>query len=145
MPVFAYKAANPSGKTVEGKIEAGGRGEAARMIEQQGLMPLRLTESASGTAATKSSKGANLPAAKMSFGFQSKKVSFSELEDFTRSLASLLAAHVPLSRALTILYKECSSPAAATKWRELHDMVIDGMPLAEAMGRSPEVLSLIHI
>src|SRR2546422_6782005 len=31
--------------------------------------------------------------------FQSKKVSFAALEDFTRSLASLLAANVPLSRA----------------------------------------------
>jgi type II secretory pathway component PulF len=145
MPVFAYKAANPSGKTVEGKIEAGGRGEAARMIEQQGLMPLRLTESASGTAATKSSKGANLPAAKSSFGFQSKKVSFAELEDFTRSLASLLAAHVPLSRALTILYKECGSPTAGMKWKELHDLVIDGVPLAEAMSRSPETFPRVFV
>ena len=35
---------------------------------------------------------------------------FSALEDFTRSLSSLLTAGVPLSRALTILYKECVQP-----------------------------------
>src|SRR5947199_10741421 len=97
MPVFAYKAANTSGKTVEGKVEAGGRQDAVRMIEQQGLMPLRVTESSGGTGASKSSSPASVkaPGAK-SFGFQSKKVSFSELEDFTRSLASLRAAPVPL-------------------------------------------------
>ena len=55
MPVFAYKAANTSGKTVEGKVEAGGRQDAVRMIEQQGLMPLRVTESSGGTGASKSS------------------------------------------------------------------------------------------
>src|SRR4051812_33469416 len=108
MAVFAYKAANPTGKTIEGRIEAGGRQDAVRMIEQQGLMPLRLTE-APGATATNGSTGAKLPAGK-SLSFQSKKISFASLEDFTRSLASLLAAHVPLSRALTILYKETSQP-----------------------------------
>ena len=51
---------------------------------------------------------------------------------------------MPLSRALTILYKECAHPAAATKWRELHDMVIDGMPLAKSMERSPEVFPRVY-
>ena len=41
-----------------------------------------------------------------------KKVSAKELENFTRLLSSLLAAGVPLSRALVILQKEASSPAA---------------------------------
>ena len=151
MPVFAYKAANNSGKTVEGKIEAGGRQEAARLIEQKGLMPLKLTETggsagkSSAASSPSSSGGAKLPAAGKSFGFQSKKVSFSELEDFTRSLASLLAAHVPLSRALTILYKECASPVAGAKWKELHDLVIDGVPLAEAMNRAPETFPRVFV
>ncbi len=143
MAVFAYKAANPTGKTVEGRVEAGGRLDAVRMIEQQGLMPLRVTE-APGATATKGASGAKLPAAK-SFSFQSKKISFASLEDFTRSLASLLAAHVPLSRALTILYKETAQPVAGAKWRELHDMVIDGVPLAEAMSRSPDVFPRVYV
>jgi type II secretory pathway component PulF len=142
MAIFAYKAANASGTTLEGRIEASGRQDAVRMIEQQGLMPLRLTE-APGKTATNSSTGVKLPAAR-SFSFQSKKVSFSALEDFTRSLASLLAAHVPLSRALTILYKETSQPVAGAKWKELHDLVIDGVPLAEAMGRSPDVFPRVY-
>jgi len=146
MPVFTYKAAQTNGKTLEGRIEAAGRQEAVRLLEQKGLMPLRLTESSgtSGSSGTSSSPGLKVPGGR-SLSFKSNKISFAALEDFTRSLASLLAAHVPLSRALTILYKESSNPVASTKWKELHDLVIDGVPLAEAMGRSPDVFPRVYV
>lgn len=143
MPVFEYKALGAGGASTMGKIEAGGRQEAARLLEQRGLTPLRLAEAA-GAGGKSSSASAAKPAG-LSFSFQSTKVSFAALEDFTRSLASLLAAHVPLSRALTILFKENSNPAAAAKWRELHDLVVDGVPLAEAMGRSPDVFPRVYV
>jgi len=60
------------------------------------------------------------------------------LENFTRLLSSLLAAGVPLSRALVILCKETAAPAAAVKWKEIHDLVVDGMSLADAMAKSPD-------
>src|SRR5207249_1652671 len=71
--------------------------------------------------------------------------SFAALEDFTRSLSSLLTASVPLSRALTILYKETSDAAAGAKWKELHDLVVDGVPLATAMSRSPDVFPRVFV
>ena len=58
---------------------------------------MRLTE-ANGRA-EEGSTGWQMP-------WEGKRVPFAALEDFTRSLSSLLAANVPLSRALTILYKE---------------------------------------
>lgn len=141
MPVFEYKAVEANGKSVEGRIDAGGRQDAARLIEERGLRPVRLTETA--TAPANGSRGLKLPATQISF--RSKRVGFAQLEDFTRSLSSLLAGNVPLSRALTILYKETSHPTAATKWRELHDLVIDGVPLAEAMGRAPDVFPRVYV
>ena len=80
----------------------------------------------------------------MSFRKRSAKVSGRELENFTRLLSSLLAAGVPLSRALVILYKEASSPAASAKWKEIHDLVVDGMSLADAMGKSPETFPRVY-
>ena len=142
MAVFQYKALQANGSAVEGRIDAGGRQDAARIIEERGLTPVRLVETTA--PATNGSRGFKLPAAG-SFSFKSKRVSFADLEDFTRSLSSLLAANVPLSRALTILYKETSQPAAAAKWRELHDLVIDGVPLAEAMNRSPDVFPRVYV
>ena len=146
MPVFEYKALEANGAPAHGKLEAGGRQDAMRLLEGKGLTPIRVTEAdgapkAAGPLATSSAK----PGKPAAMPWQSKGVSFAALEDFTRSLSSLLAANVPLSRALTILYKETSQPAASEKWRELHDYVIDGMPLAEAMGRSPEVFPRVYV
>ena len=153
MPTFDYKAVGANGAITLGKVDAGGRADAMQVLEGRGLTPLRLAEvglsapapraaakpvpapTANGTAAPAGWKGS----------FQSKKVSFSALEDFTRSLSSLLTAGVPLSRALTILYKESSNPAAAAKWRELYDAVVDGAPLATAMSRSPDVFPRIYV
>src|SRR3974377_1276557 len=67
------------------------------------------------------------------------------LEDFTRLLASLLAAGVPLSRALVILHKEAAAPAARVKWQEIHDRVVDGMTLADAMAKSPETFPRVYV
>jgi type II secretory pathway component PulF len=142
MPVFEYRAVQENGKTIEGHLDAGGRQDAVRMIEERGLTPVRLTESA---AAPKNGASASKLGALGKLKWESKAVSFAALEDFTRSLSSLLAGNVPLSRALTILYKETANPAAAAKWRELHDLVIDGVPLAEAMSRSPEVFPRVYV
>ncbi len=143
MPVFEYKALQANGASTQGQLEASGRQDAVRLLEDRGLTPLRVAESAGGAPAAKS-KGVKLPAAK-GFSFKSNRVPFAALEDFTRSLSSLLAASVPLSRALTILYKETSHPAAAAKWRELHDLVVDGVSLADAMGRSPDVFPRVYV
>jgi len=67
------------------------------------------------------------------------------LENFTRLLSSLLAAGVPLSRALVILTREAASPAAAAKWKEIHDLVVDGMSLADAMAKSPETFPRVYV
>ena len=82
---------------------------------------------------------------KISFKFGAHKVSSKELENFTRLLSSLLAAGVPLSRALVILHKESSSPAAQAKWKEIHNLVVDGMSLADAMARSPETFPRVYV
>src|SRR5256885_17187985 len=124
MPVFEYRAVGANGAITQGSLDANGRGDAMRVIEERGLTPLRVTESGTQTKSANPSSGAKLPAS-WKLNFQSKKVPFAALEDFTRSLASLLTASVPLSRALTILYKECSNQAAAEKWKELHDLVVD--------------------
>ncbi len=144
MPVFEYKALQADGGTTQGRIDASGRQDAMRIIEDRGLTALRLSE-AEGAPSPSAARGKlRLPSAG-AFKFGSKRVSFAALEDFTRSLSSLLTAGVPLSRALTILYKETSQPAAGAKWRELHDLVIDGISLAEAMSRSPEVFPRVYI
>jgi type II secretory pathway component PulF len=142
MPSFQYKALRADGALAEGQLEAAGRQEAFAQMAGLGLRPVSLAEKAGAAAGT----GFALPAAlgSLSFRRQSPKVSGRELENFTRLLSSLLAAGVPLSRALVILHKEAASPAAAAKWKEIHDLVVDGMSLADAMGKSPETFPRVY-
>ena len=142
MPLFQYKGLQADGAVAEGQLEAAGRQEAFAQMAGLGLRPVSLSEK----AAAKAGSGLALPESLASFSLFKKahKVSARALENFTRLLSSLLAAGVPLSRALVILHKEASNPAAQNKWKEIHDLVIDGMSLADAMGKSPETFPRVY-
>ena len=153
MPTFQYRAIQADGKIAEGQVEAAGRPDAFRQIEGRGLRPVSLAEKAAkkngaaknGVPRPNIPKNGSAPAAdNFSFKFKSQKVSSKELENFTRLLSSLLAAGVPLSRALVILCKESSNPVSAAKWREVHDLVIDGKSLADSMAKSPETFPRVY-
>jgi type II secretory pathway component PulF len=150
MPVFQYKALQGNGTITEGELEAGGRQEAFRQMEGRGLRPITLSERRDGKAAaakpaSASGNGAPPPASfKLSLG-GAHKISARVLENFTRLLSSLLAAGVPLSRALTILQKEASNPVAQAKWREIHGLVVDGKALADAMAKSPDTFPRVYV
>ncbi len=142
MPLFQYRALQADGAIAEGQLEAAGRQEAFHQMAGLGLRPLNLLEQAAGAQQKSPLLSASLPA--FSFGKKSDKISARALENFTRLLSSLLAAGVPLSRALVILYKEASAPAATAKWKEIHDLVVDGMSLADAMGKSPDTFPRVY-
>src|SRR5436190_21459446 len=142
MPFFQYRALQADGVIAEGELEAAGRQEAFAQMAGKGLRPVSLSER-SGKA-----EGSGLALPKgfaLSLGRKSDKIPARALENFTRLLSSLLAAGVPLSRALVILCKEASTPAAGAKWKEIHDLVIDGMSLAAAMGKSPDTFPRVYV
>ncbi len=140
MPVFQYKALQTDGKITEGSIEAEGRQEALRLIDGRGLQPINVSAVTNGQS-NKKPVAAALPA----LPWAPMKISARTLENFTRLLSSLLAAGVPLSRALVILHKEASVPVAQEKWKEIHDLVVDGMSLADAMAKSPDVFPRVYV
>ena len=159
MPQFAYKAMQHDGVLIEGSLDASNRQEAMRQVEVRGLKPIRLAET--GATAKPGARPGSERAAppkvasgaapadgsapwKLSLG-DSKKITPRMLENFTRLLSSLLAAGVPFSRALVILHREAAAPAAKAKWKEIHDLVIDGMSLSDAMARSPETFPRVYV
>ncbi len=165
MPTFQYRALQIDGTIAEGRLEAGGRQEAFRQMEGRGLRPISLAEHRNGkpqkpepngkAPKSETSKAENVSAEKanrtrtrapfkLSFG-RANKISARMLENFTRLLSSLLAAGVPLSRALVILCKEAASAAAAVKWKLIHDLVVDGMSLADAMAKSPDTFPRVYV
>lgn len=165
MPAFTYKALQSDGAVIEGVLDAGGRQQALRQIEARGLKPVRLTESAqaaapeprrpkqarhngNGSMPTSEKKATAEPSSAKPAGFswgRPGKITPRMLENFTRLLSSLLAAGVPFSRALVILHREAVAPVAKSKWKELHDLVVDGMSLSSAMARSPDTFPRVYV
>jgi type II secretory pathway component PulF len=136
MSVFRYRALQTDGTITEGRLEASGRQEVFRQLEGSGLKPIGLEEDSRAPTTDRSPLRLEL---------KRKKVSFGALESFTRQLSSLLAAGVPLSRALKILSGEASTPGAREKWRQVHDQVIDGVSLADAMAQLPETFPRVYV
>jgi len=167
MPVFTFKAMQGDGSFTEGEIEAGGRQDAFKQMEGRGLRPIRLAErNGNGHSSKPSAKSAPKAAPKektqakdaaptANSASSEQKVSLSlgggnkvtprMLENFTRLLSSLLAAGVPLSRALVILCREAGNPAAREQWKTIHDRVIDGIALADAMAQSPKTFPRVYV
>jgi len=84
-------------------------------------------------------------ATKESVSLRSGRVSRANVEAFTRELANLLAAGVPLARALIILSREASNPAARKQWAAIHDQVAEGMSLADALARWPKLFPPVYV
>ena len=136
MSIYNYRALQSDGMIAEGELDAGGRQEAFRQLENRGLTPLNLAEGKTG-----SSGSTGLPRIE----WKRKRVPFSALENFTRQLSSLLSAGISLSRALKILFREASVPAAKEQWKSVHDAVIDGASLADAMAQFPETFPRVYV
>jgi type II secretory pathway component PulF len=168
MSKFSYKAIQSDGFLTEGVLDAGNRHDALQQVERLGLKPVRLSEALNGGGQKKGaapgapSLAANLPVGAGSTGADGavggdllaplrtwlgvkQRIPARVLENFTRLLSSLLAAGVPVSRALVILHREATVPVAKAKWKEIHDLVIDGMPLSDAMARSPETFPKVYV
>ena len=136
MPSFDYKALRPDGTLTVGLLKASGRSEALQLIQERNLQAVRVDESRQKTLWGGASGW---------FSRKPGRISFAQLENFTRLLSSLLAAGIPLSRALTILHQEATTPAAAARWKEIHDLVVDGMSLSDAMSRFPQTFPRVYV
>src|SRR4051812_46599419 len=108
MTTFAYTAIDPSGKQLTGTVPAETRASALDQVISRGLSPIEVNEQ----------RNAEQKAAVQS---TSTRVTQAAIESFTRELANLLAAGLPLSRALHLLRRESSSPGARNVISAVHD------------------------
>lgn len=135
MATFAYRALRVDQSVCEGALEAASRQEAIHALDRLGLSPVQLSE----RQAKKSYHW--LP----SLRIERRKVSHSALENFTRELSSLLTSGIPLARGLQIVTREAASHSAARQWKEIHDRVIDGVSLADAMALAPATFPRVYV
>jgi type II secretory pathway component PulF len=146
MAVFAYTALDRNGRQTTGTLPADNRAAAMDEVLGRGLSPLKVEEQA-GAAGAKRSANGHTSALGSLFGGNpnSTRVSQSALESFTRELANLLQAGLPLSRALQLLRREANSPGAKNVWSNIHDEVVGGEALADAMAQFPKTFSTVYV
>lgn len=128
MAVFTYTALDRNGRRQSGTIPADTRVAALDEVMGRGLSPIAVEEQT----------------AQVEQRSDSVRVPRAAVESFTRELANLLAAGVPLSRALHLLRREASHPAAKNVWGKVHDDVVGGTPLAEALAKFPKSFSNVY-
>src|SRR4051812_12466766 len=119
MAQFQYRATDFQGKIVEGSMEAGEERSVVQRLREKGLIPIRI--GAGAASAPRASKAITLPA----IGGR-KNVKTSELLIFTRELATLLQAGMPLDRSLTTLTQLAQTPELKRVTSEVLESVRGG-------------------
>jgi type II secretory pathway component PulF len=135
--MFTYTALDRAGRQTTGTVPAPTRAAAMDQVIGQGLSPLTIEEAKGAKGASASASSEARPV--------STRVPQSAVESFTRELANLLAAGLPLSRALHLLRREVSHPGAKHVWSRVHDDVVGGVALADAMAKWPKVFSSVYV
>jgi type IV pilus assembly protein PilC len=133
MPNFKYTAKDDSGKTVSGLFAAVDYTVAVDMLRKKGLTIVSVNESAAKS---------NIFAA-MSFG--KKKISTDDLVIFSRQLATMVDAGIPLVGALDILGDQVENKAFGEIISKMRSDVETGSSLSDALAKHKKVFSPLFI
>jgi general secretion pathway protein F len=127
MPAFRYEAVDAAGATLKGVVNADSARSARADLRVQGLTPLNVE----AIAAQVDDKGV---ATRRGWG---ERLSQLELALFTRQLASLLEAGLPLEQAFTALLEQAERPYVRDLIASIRSEVMGGASFSDALSRHP--------
>ena len=147
MATFVYTALDRSGRQTTGTIPADTRAAAMDQVLGRGLSPLKVEEQHTNKKGVTTTGPAQPGLLSGIFGnrAESTRVPASAVESFTRELANLLAAGLPLSRALHLMRREAHHPGVKNVWTRIHDDVVGGESLADALAKWPKAFSTVYV
>ena len=132
MPAFTFVALQADGKSRQGVIEADSARAARALLREQALVPLTVEPvTTGGSVLTRPLGGA-------------RAFNASQLAIWTRQLAGLIGAGLPLERALTALVDEAEHERQRHLLAALRAEVNAGAPLARAMAQHPRDFSPVY-
>lgn len=131
MSTYSYEVINRAGTTVTGQIEAEQEYAAVERLRKMGFTVVEVKE-------VRSSPFAGL--------FKSRrKVSMGDLSLFSRQLAAMLNAGIPLTRALFTLSEQVTNPTLKEALGETARNVEGGMSFTEALNAYPHIFSSLYV
>jgi len=125
---FKYQAFDAAGNVQNGLLTADSEREAIRLLQGKNLTPVKIQETKSNTEYSRR-----------------KKISHTDVLDFTTGLCTLVEARVPLDKALRLLEGITESAAMRELVRDLLRHVKEGKSLADAMESHPQVFTKMYI
>jgi type IV pilus assembly protein PilC len=130
MMTFDYQARDASGKTVGGQIEAADQQSAAGALMQRNLMVVALKAGVTKKRGGKRAQGS---------------VKSQDLVVFTRQLATMMDAGLPLIQSLSALEEQTDSKAFKPVLRDVMDRVEQGGSFSEALSAHPKVFNKLFV
>ncbi|MTI81189.1 MAG: type II secretion system F family protein [Firmicutes bacterium] len=131
MPLFSYQVMDKAGSEITGKLEAEHEMAAASRLQKMGYTVLEIEEQKASSS-------------RQIFSRQ-KKVTISDLCFFTRQLAAMLKAGIPLTRTLFALSEQTKNPTLSNILGEMARNVEGGISFYEALCSYPNVFSTIYV
>ena len=132
MPAYKFEALDASGKATTGLLDAENAKAARSQLRAQALVPLAVTPVASA-----GTQGEGLR-------FTRRVFSSTTLAVWTRQLAGLVGAGLPLERSLTALSEEAEDPRQRELVAHLRSEVNSGSPFARALASAPREFDEVY-
>ena len=146
MPLFNYIAIDKEGKQKEGTLEVGSQNEAIARIKEMGFYPTQVAEvkDAEGDDAIKKA-AAKKGKKKGGISLALPTVGGKELTQFTRQLAVLIDAGLPLMRGMTTLAKSTPNPYFKGIINEIGLTIEGGSTFSEALAKHPKIFDKLYV
>ena len=137
MPVYEYKALDKNGKNRKGIVNADSSAAARKKLRSSGNYPIYINKSSSKKERVESGKSFSLNIF--------DRISSKEIHIFTRQLATLLGAKIPLVPSLASLVSQTTNPALKKIIAQIKESVNEGNTLTSAMSEHPRIFSNIYV
>ena len=152
MPQFRYTARRSDGQLAQGVVEANDRAGAVVLVEQQRCFPIKIEPvtapaprsrkpAAKPDAAEKTVARADIPAPTGS----ARNLSLASRFLFTEQLGHLLSAGMTLDEALAVMVRRLKQPGLQSLCQALHQGLVDGQSLSQAMRQFPRIFSPLYV
>jgi type IV pilus assembly protein PilC len=136
MPSFKYTARNAQGKLVDGIVESPSQDALAKLLRSQGLLVTAISEERGKSAAGGGWRRLSL---------KGTRVSLDDLIIFSRQLATMVSAGLPLIESLDVLGEQLENPTLRKVVNEVRKEVEGGSTFTSALEKHPKVFSQLYI
>ena len=159
MATFQYIAKDSAGNEQRGTVEAGDRNSAIAAVRAQGLLPTALGEvkSAASSAPKPKAKAGPAPAkAKTGLNkdikinikmpkFLQGRIKTKVLTQFTRQLATLVNAGLPLMRGIEVLKRQMKDPRMQEALTGISENIAAGGTFSESLTQYPKIFDKLYV